>query len=84
VVGGSGGLGNTWMSIDVSGSTTIAADDARSLVNQDISANRVRQFMKIHFYDALTPGSNTFAARYRVTGACTGTWTDRRILVFPM
>lgn len=84
VVGGSGGLGNTWMSIAVSGATTIAEDDARSLVNQDIVADRVRQFMKIHFYSALTPGNNTFTAKYRVTGACTGSWADRRILVFPM
>jgi hypothetical protein len=82
--GGSGGLGNTWMSIAVSGATTDAASDAHSVVGQDTTANRNRQYMRHKFYVALTPGSNTFTCQYRVTGACTGTWANRRLVVFPM
>lgn len=82
--GGSAGLGNTWMSIEVSGASSIAAEDATALVGQDTTANRNRQYMRHKFFVALTPGSNTFTAKYRVTGACTGTWSERRIAVFPM
>jgi hypothetical protein len=31
----------------------------------------------------LTPGSNTFTAKYRITGG-TGTWRDRDIVVIPL
>jgi len=31
----------------------------------------------------LTPGSNTFTAKYRITGG-TGTWRDREIVVVPL
>jgi hypothetical protein len=81
--GGSGGAANTWMAPAVSGATTDAATDGDALQGQDLVANRSRQYMKSKFYVALTPGSNTFTAQYRVTGATTGTWSDRRLLVFP-
>lgn len=82
--GGAAGAGNTWMSIAVSGNTTIAAEDNTALMNQDTTANRNRQFMRHKFFVALTPGSNTFQAKYRITGVTTGTWGNRRLLVFPM
>ncbi len=65
----------------VSGATTKAASDNDAFrfeagANQDISAS------KVVFNDALTGGSNTFTAKYRVTGG-TGSFDNRDIIVIP-
>jgi hypothetical protein len=76
---------NTWSSIALTGATTIAATDDYSIVNSSTAANRNNQHMQHHFFNALTPGNNTFTMQYRVTsGASTGTWSNRRLLVIPM
>lgn len=71
---------NTWMSVAVSGATTIAASDVRSLMmNQSGGARFGAPF---YFNGLLTPGSNTFTLRYRVS-AGTGTFSVRRLGVIP-
>lgn len=73
------GANNTWMSFAVSGATTVAATDG-SAIQRNISAG---ERLGITVYQTgLTPGSNTFTLRYRVT-AGTGTFSARRIAVIP-
>lgn len=72
------------MGIAVSGSSTIAATDADAYI---VRSNAANQFMRAHaavlFEGTLTPGSNTFTARYHVDSG-TGTWRDRSLLVIPL
>lgn len=72
-----------YMSFAVSGATTIAASDTNGMKN----ANSVTAVNVMHasrgVLVTLTPGSNTFTAKYRVTGG-TGTWTLRDIIVIPL
>ena len=76
------GVAATWMSSAVSGDTTVAAADSRAAAfNSDTAGNGgFRKSGRLSRYVALTAGSNTFTAKYRVGGG-TGTYSDRRILV---
>ena len=73
--------GNYYMSYAVSGSTTIAASDTVALMNSSDGNNG---WGKIRASAAslvtLTAGSNTFTAKYRVTGSG-AQWMDRAIFV---
>jgi hypothetical protein len=51
--------------------------------DRELSSNRNRQYSQVVYYDGLTAGSNTFTMKYRVT-AGTGTFSRRRLIVFPM
>jgi hypothetical protein len=68
-----------FMSWAVSGATTSAAVDAgraAAIANVNlICASRV------FLMTGLTPGSNTFTAKYKVNGVATGTFQDRYIMV---
>lgn len=69
----------TWMAYDISGATTLASADDRS-VNH--SSNQGMRWGSTFLETSLTPGSNTFTLRYRVS-AGTGTFSVRRIAVIP-
>jgi hypothetical protein len=71
-----------WMSYDVSGATTSAAADDRAVMLQGIADNDGQTMSAGILHEALTPGTNTFTAKYRVSGN-TGTWSTRRIAVLP-
>ncbi|HSE08468.1 MAG TPA: hypothetical protein VLB29_07365 [Nocardioidaceae bacterium] len=75
------GSGSTRSSVDVSGASTIAAADIRSLT---LSGTAGSEFQASHavFYDDLTPGLNTFTMKYRVSSG-TGTFARRRLIVLP-
>lgn len=68
------------MSFDVSGATTISASDRYSLASQS-------EFSMVASYSTmltdLSPGMNTFTAKYRVTSA-TGNFANRRMIVIPL
>lgn len=80
------GTGSSRMGYDVSGATSLAASDNRgvgffgvasaSLVGSSVS------LLSAGTATALTPGSNTFTAKYRVSSG-TGTFSARRIIVVP-
>jgi|SRR5882724_1770264 len=74
------GANNTWVSFAVSGATTIAASDARALMRDQTGGERFG--CPFYLNGLLTPGSNTFTLRYRVS-AGTGTFSVRRIGVIP-
>jgi hypothetical protein len=71
-----------WMSYALSGATTDAANDNRGIQVQAAGGQRLGGTF---FHSAiLTPGTNTFTAKYRVSTSGTGTWSDRRLMVIPM
>jgi hypothetical protein len=69
-----------WMSFEVSGATTIAANDNTAILLQNTGGQRVGSAF---LYSSLNAGMNTFTAKYRISGAGTGNWSDRRIAVLP-
>lgn len=83
------GTADSFMSFAVSGATTRAANadgdnDAASFDGQLAgTAGANDSPVRITLLTGLTPGSNTFTAKYRVTGG-TGGFTDRRIIVIPL
>lgn len=70
------------VSVDVSGASSIPADDVRGLAYDPATAGGVLQCSHAVFYDDLISGSNTFTLKYRV-GAGTGTFLRRRLIVLP-
>ena len=74
---------NSYMSYAVSGATTVAATDDRSIILQEPTANQVMRFSLAYFESGLTPGSNTFTAQYRVSGG-TGSFSSRILTVVPL
>lgn len=73
------------MSFAVSGATAVAATDTRSISYQpgSVAAARSLRASAVTLLDGLTPGSNIFTAKYRVTGGV-GTFNNRRIAVIPL
>lgn len=75
---------NVMMSIAVSGATTSAAADSFALRDTNISGiASARHFGTFVAYTTLTPGVNTFTAKYRTTNAGNAAnFGDRRIAVY--
>lgn len=73
---------SSYMSVAVSGATTIAATDDYAVRwrPHDSGGNFSGGTHKL--FTTLTPGSNTFTAQYRVNGG-TGTWDNRYVTVIP-
>lgn len=69
------------MSVEVTGASSIAPADSRSLC-VGIGANNVGAHSLAIWYDTLTPGDNTFTCKYRVTSGF-GNFLNRRIVVYP-
>ena len=72
--------GRTLASYAVSGATTDAADDTRSIIYDESSAGRIIAASRVEYKTGLTAGSNTFTMKYRVGGG-TGTFQFRHIAV---
>jgi hypothetical protein len=78
------GAGSARMAYDVSGATTIAAADNRGVGTFGVAGvTQIAGTVALHAFGSLTPGSNTFTAKYRVSSG-TGTFSARRIAVFPL
>lgn len=73
---------NTYASYEVTGATTSAAIDGRAIV-MDGASGKDDRIGVTNMFDGLTPGSNTFRMRYRVS-ASTGTYTKRSIVVMAL
>lgn len=81
----SGGAGfNSFMSVAVSGATTLAASDNNG-INASSAGGAGFQFSlsRAFLLSGLTPGSNTFTAKYRVNGS-DFSFDHRDITVIPM
>ncbi|OII61223.1 hypothetical protein BJP40_06765 [Streptomyces sp. CC53] len=70
------------MSFAISGATSRSALDTTAILHRG-NANQSQRFSAFDMITDLTPGSNTFTAKYRVT-ADTGTFGDRMIAVFAL
>lgn len=71
------------MSFEVSGSSSVSADTNLAMSYEVANAGDVFRASATFLLTTLTAGSNTFTAKYRVTGG-TGTFSDRRIAVVPL
>jgi hypothetical protein len=70
--------------VDVSGASTIAANDTACLKYESSAANdRIRATAAVHFDGSLTPGTHTFTLKYKVDGG-TGTFLNRNICVIAL
>jgi len=76
------GTGASRMAYDISGASTVAAADNRGIGVYGVAGAGVIT-SGVVLDTGLTPGSNTFTAKYRV-GTGTGTFLSRRIVVFPL
>lgn len=78
------GAGSARMGYEVSGATSLAAADNRGIGFFGAAGVTVACSMGTHHGGgtALTPGENTFTAKYRVSSG-TGTFSARRIVVLP-
>lgn len=70
------------MAYEVSGATSIAAADNRGMGVYGVAGAGVTA-SGVALHTDLTPGSNVFTAKYRVSSG-TGTFLSRRIVVFPL
>lgn len=70
----------SWIALDISGATTQAAADNFAVQFQGTGGQRSGAGFLI---DTLTPGINIFTCKYRVSTAGTGTFSSRRIAVWP-
>lgn len=70
---------NAFMSVAVSGASTVAAADSKALKMTNTNTSQKSRVMLI---TGLTAGSNTFTAKYRV-GSGTGTFVYRELVVVP-
>jgi hypothetical protein len=76
------GAGSSRMAYEVSGASSIAPADNRGIgVFGTAGTGVVASGVALH--TDLTPGTNTFTAKYRVASG-TGTFLSRRIVVFPL
>jgi len=73
-------LNTGYMSVAVSGSTTISASDTRALVRTSGSAI---QASAMYVVTGLIAGSNTFTLQYKSNGG-TATFSNRNIIVMPL
>ena len=69
----------SWMSVAVSGATTISATTNYMLISD--GTDRIGGSFGVVL--TLTGGSNTFTCKYRVGTASTGTWQGRWVAVIP-
>lgn len=79
MVNNNDGNWSSYISHEVTGASSISASDTWAFRRQ---GTRHPQGMSSHLHTELTPGSNTFTAKYRVAGS-TGTFANRRIVVWP-
>lgn len=77
---------SSFVSVDVSGATTDAANDDRALRQRDpdSASSPVEEMFGMNFmWTSLTPGTNTFTLKYRTLGG-TASYQYRRIIVIPL
>lgn len=78
------GTGSSRMAYDISGAGAVAAADNRGIGIFGVAGTGlVAGTTVLHMSGSLTPGVNTFTAKYRVSSG-TGTFSSRRIAVFPL
>lgn len=80
---GTGG-GGAIMGYAVTGASSIAASNDKALRHRSGTASQANRASTVAFEIGLTPGSNTFTAKYTTPTGGTATFTDRELLVIPL
>lgn len=75
--------GITKTGFDISGATTVAAQDVFSFGATSGVANNFYQGSLAMIFTGLTPGSNTFLMKYKTQAAGTAAFSSRRLSVIP-
>lgn len=70
-------------SVQVSGATSISADDNGALIGTISAANDVWRGMMIRYFDSLTAGTNTFTLLYRSASGAAFAAQYRHLMVIP-
>lgn len=70
-----------WMSYVISGATTLAASDDRAI---QLTTSGGERLGAMFLQTGLTPGTNVFTGKYRVSTSGTGTFSVRRLAVWPL
>lgn len=78
----SGSIG--YMGYDVSGGSTISAAASKSIQFGTNNVANVIQCSSIFLSTGLTPGSNTFTAKYRTSVSGSSTFSNRNLIVIPL
>lgn len=73
--------GETYMSVNISGASSISPTDPRAVAHTSATANALMNSTLCALY-TVTAGSNTYAGNYRVSTG-TGTFSQRRITAMP-
>lgn|SRR5690606_16745056 len=76
------GAGASRMAYDISGASSIAGADNRGIGVYGVAGSGV-VCSGVTLHQDLTPGVNTFTAKYRVSSG-TGTFLSRRLVVLPL
>jgi hypothetical protein len=72
-----------FMGFEVSGASSLPASDTSATNYDGLAANSRVRMGRPYTISSLTAGSNTFTAKYKVTGG-TGTFLTRQLAVFPL
>jgi hypothetical protein len=78
------GGGGGYMGFAVSGATTIAPTNDRALRLISTTAGEANRATVFHHQISLTPGSNTFTAKYTTPTGGTATFSERELGVIPL
>jgi hypothetical protein len=73
----------SFMSVDVSGATTIAASDSNAVACRSMIANAVTSRLGVAAFLTCTAGSNTFTLKFKQPGF-TGTFSNRQLIVIDL
>lgn len=73
----------SFLSVAVSGSSSVAAADDWAAIYESGNANDGSSVSTTYLFEGLTAGSNTFTMKYRANGG-TGAWSLRRLTVIPL
>lgn len=74
-----------YASFAVSGASTVAATDARSVYTQEAAGTGKPSRLGLWHVTGLSAGSNTFAMQFKaLTGGHSVTWSNRHIIVIPL
>jgi hypothetical protein len=74
-----------WASYEVTGATTIAANDTWALQRDGIAFGNPNRWGSIHMRNDLNPGSNVFTMKYRIVSATANAiFRNRHMVVIPL
>ena len=71
----------SWMAYNITGATTIAPDDTKSL---QFNSSAGQRFSAVYLQSGLTAGTQSIQCKYRTSVGGTSTWSQRRMAVIPL